>query len=412
MHRSSSTGNRSVRSGARPSRQGSARGLRAPMALAALSAALLLAGCAGQSSRDAEGGGDYRRLDPSSIPDAVPRVEPRSKYGNMASYRVRGRTYYTKADAGNHVEYGLASWYGKKFNGRRTSSGEPYDMYGMTAAHKTLPLPSYARVTNLENGQSTVVRINDRGPFHSTRVIDLSYAAATKIGVFPKGTATVEIRGIDPGRPDEGGPAVRGGAAPVATPGPFVADARSGGDFSASQATALDRSMAIAGRGSAPPRRASSGFAPARERAATAAFAAVDAEPIAVFGPAGESQPVVPVRAAYRVPKAAAPVRNPVPDPVPDPVPASAPVAASSAASGSALYLQVGAFGDPRNAQRLRERLRPHLAEAVMVQNPSGGAADLYKVRVGPLASEGEARRLSAKLASLGVSEAPRLVWN
>ncbi len=412
MHRSSSTGSRSAKSRARPSRQGPVRGLRVPVALAALSAALVLAGCAGQSSRDAEGGGDYRRLDPSSIPDAVPRTEPRSKYGNMASYRVRGRTYYTKNDAGGHVEYGLASWYGKKFNGRRTSSGEPYDMYGMTAAHKTLPLPSYARVTNLENGQSAVVRINDRGPFHSTRIIDLSYAAATKIGVFPKGTATVEIRGIDPGRPADGGPAVSpgGGAAPAPspTPTPFLADERSGGDFSSAQATALDRSLAIAGRGSAPPRRASSSVAPAHERAATAAFAAVDAEPVSAFGPIGEAVPPAPERPASRV-------RDRVPDRVREAAasrPAPTPVAASDAGGGSALYLQVGAFGDPRNAQRLRERLRPHLAAAVLVENPSRGAADLYKVRVGPLASEGEARRLSAKLASLGVSEAPRLVWN
>src|SRR5690606_27716170 len=96
-----------------------------------------------------------------------------------------------------------ASWYGSKFHGYRTSSFEPYDMFQFSAAHKTLPLPSYARVTNLDNGKSVVVRVNDRGPFHAGRVIDLSYAAAVKIGVWPKGTGRVEVRAIDPDHPDD-----------------------------------------------------------------------------------------------------------------------------------------------------------------------------------------------------------------
>lgn len=134
--------------------------------------------------------------DVSKIPDAVPRDEPRSKYGNPASYEVFGRRYYTLASSENYVERGKASWYGTKFHGRRTSSGEPYDMYAMTAAHKTLPLPSYAEVTNLENGRKVVVKINDRGPFHDDRLIDLSYSAATKLGIIDKGTGHVEVRAI------------------------------------------------------------------------------------------------------------------------------------------------------------------------------------------------------------------------
>lgn len=134
--------------------------------------------------------------DVSKIPDAVPRDEPRSKYGNPASYEVFGRRYYTLASSENYVERGKASWYGTKFHGRRTSSGEPYDMYAMTAAHKTLPLPSYAEVTNLENGRKVVVKINDRGPFHDDRLIDLSYSAATKLGIIDKGTGQVEVRAI------------------------------------------------------------------------------------------------------------------------------------------------------------------------------------------------------------------------
>lgn len=134
--------------------------------------------------------------DISKIPDAVPRDEPRSKYGNPASYEVFGRKYYTLASSENYVERGKASWYGTKFHGKRTSSGEPYDMYAMTAAHKTLPLPSYAEVTNLENGRKVVVKINDRGPFHDDRLIDLSYSAATKLGIIGKGTGMVEVRAI------------------------------------------------------------------------------------------------------------------------------------------------------------------------------------------------------------------------
>lgn len=130
--------------------------------------------------------------------DAVPKNEPLSKYGNMASYEVFGKTYYTLASSEGYVEQGIASWYGNKFHGRRTSSGEPYDMYKMTAAHKSLPLPSYAEVTNLDNGRKVVVRINDRGPFHGDRLIDLSYSAATKLGITAKGTGRVEVRSINP----------------------------------------------------------------------------------------------------------------------------------------------------------------------------------------------------------------------
>ena len=117
----------------------------------------------------------------------IPKAEPKSKYGNPKSYVVFGQRYHTLPTAKGYVEQGIASWYGTKFHGRRTSSGETYDMYAMTAAHKTLPLPTYARVTNKKNGRSIIVRINDRGPFHENRIIDLSYAAATKLGIVTTG---------------------------------------------------------------------------------------------------------------------------------------------------------------------------------------------------------------------------------
>ena len=131
-------------------------------------------------------------------PDPVPKVEPRSRYGNPASYTVFGKRYYTLTSSQGFTERGIASWYGDKFHGRRTSSGETYDMYAMTAAHTRLPLPTYVQVTNLENGKQVVVRVNDRGPFHQNRVIDLSYSAARKLDIVTQGTGLVEIRALDP----------------------------------------------------------------------------------------------------------------------------------------------------------------------------------------------------------------------
>jgi rare lipoprotein A len=138
---------------------------------------------------------------PPTIPDAVPKVEPLSRYGNPPYYEVFGKRYYVLSSSVDYLERGVASWYGPGFHEVRTSSGETYDMYAMTAAHKTLPLPAYVRVTNLENGHSVVVRVNDRGPFVGNRIIDLSYTAAARLDMLRNGTAMVEVRGIDPRAP-------------------------------------------------------------------------------------------------------------------------------------------------------------------------------------------------------------------
>lgn len=127
------------------------------------------------------------------LKEPVPIKEPMSRYGNPTEYNVDGRKYEVMKSSAGYKSRGIASWYGTKFHKQRTSSGEPYDMYVMTAAHKTLPLPTYIKVKNLDNGKMAVVKVNDRGPFHGDRVIDLSYAAAVKLGIFPKGTAHVEI---------------------------------------------------------------------------------------------------------------------------------------------------------------------------------------------------------------------------
>ena len=138
-----------------------------------------------------------------AIPDAVPKLEPRSVHGNPPFYDAMGKRYYVMGTSTGYIERGVASWYGPTFDGVNTSSGERYDMYGMTAAHKTLPLPTYARVTNLRNGRTIVVRINDRGPFVGNRLIDLSYTAAAKLDMLREGTAFVEIRALEPGGPPD-----------------------------------------------------------------------------------------------------------------------------------------------------------------------------------------------------------------
>ncbi|MCD9033439.1 septal ring lytic transglycosylase RlpA family protein, partial [Luteimonas sp. Y-2-2-4F] len=154
-------------------------------------------------------GGLYAPHIRDSAPDYVPDVdaipepevvdEPRSAYGNRSPYEVLGRSYRVLDDTEGFVERGRASFYGNKFHGRRTSNLEVYDMYAFTAAHKSLPLPSFARVTNLENGRSVVVRVNDRGPFHEGRVVDLSWAAAVKLDMHRAGTAQVEVQALSPG---------------------------------------------------------------------------------------------------------------------------------------------------------------------------------------------------------------------
>lgn len=178
-----------------------------------LLAGLLLSGCSllpfgGRGAND-----DYAPSpdeipeDVLNTPDAVPTGEPPSRNGNPKNYTVFGETYSVMRSAAGFKQRGYASWYGKKFHGRNTANGERYDIYGMTAAHKTLPLPTYVRVTNLGNGKTVVVRVNDRGPFHSDRIIDLSYAAAAKLGIIGHGTAKVEIETVDGSEPPPAEPA-------------------------------------------------------------------------------------------------------------------------------------------------------------------------------------------------------------
>jgi len=220
--------------------------------------------------------------DVSKLVEPVPKVEPRSLYGNKSPYTVLGRSYRVLPSARGYDERGIASFYGNKFHGYKTSSLETYDMYAFSAASTTLPLASYARVTNLENGKSVIVRVNDRGPFHENRLIDLSYAAAVKIGIWPKGTGLVEVRGIDPGNPAQ------------ELPAPAVV-------------------------------------------------------------------------------------------------------------TGGHIYLQVGAFSDADNAQRLAERLRQANLGAVQVMDAEVNGRRVRRVRVGPLADVDRADEVSARIEGMGL---------
>ncbi len=161
--------------------------------------AVLIGGCSFLTSSPPQGdSAPSKPRDVSNVPDAVPRVEPRSRGGNAKSYEVFGQRYHTLNSSQGFSQRGIASWYGTKFHGNKTANGETYDMYIMSAAHKELPIPTYLRVNNLGNGRSVIVRVNDRGPFHDNRIIDLSYAAAARLDMLREGTALVEITAIDP----------------------------------------------------------------------------------------------------------------------------------------------------------------------------------------------------------------------
>ncbi len=258
----------------------------------ALALSLLLAAC-GSAPKIGTQDGISRHLPPpvdiASIPDPTPRVEPLSSYGNPDSYVVFGRRYHTLKDGRGYSERGIASWYGSKFHGRRTSSGEPYDMYAMTAAHKSLPLPCYARVTNLRNNRSVVVRVNDRGPFHDNRLIDLSYTAAWKLGIVGEGTGLVEVTAIDP------------------------------------------------------------------------------------VAPPAASEPETPK---------SKPIRG-----LPE------------------LFLQIGAFGNAGNADRLKQRIEEQLQVNVLIEESTVSTAPVYRVQVGPIASVELADHLTQRLDQLGIRD-------
>ncbi|MGH8370704.1 MAG: septal ring lytic transglycosylase RlpA family protein [Gammaproteobacteria bacterium] len=258
---------------------------------------LALTGCA-QFPTAPGSGRDYgpsQPVDVSQVPDAVPRDEPKSRFGNPASYTVDGQTYKVLPECAGYHERGIASWYGLKFHGGRTSDGETYDMYSMTAANKVVPLPCYVRVTNLKNNRSVIVKVNDRGPFVENRIIDLSYAAAKKLDVVATGTALVDVTAVTAGA--------------TASPPPAAA------------------------------------------------------------------------------------IETPAPQ-------------TDTGAGTPQLFVQIGAFAEQANAERLRQKLMADGIEPVSIVTASVADKTLYKVRVGPLADVSAVDQLTAQLAKLGYADA------
>jgi len=287
---------------------------------------------------------------PDSIPEVIPRIEPRARSGNPPFYDVFGKRYYVLSSSVGYRERGVASWYGPGFHNVRTSIGEPYDMYGMTAAHKTLPLPAYVRVTNLQNGRSVVVRVNDRGPFVGNRIIDLSYSAAVKLDMLRNGTAMVEVRTIDPSVPP---PVITASATPAPAP---------------PAATAL---TIVAPAAAAPASSAPAGSARAGST------------------PAGSTPAVAPAATApgTATPTAGSGVTSP-------------------AAAATALFVQAGAFSDPANAERLAEKLRGGNYGKVIVRDDQIAGRRMYRVRIGPVPSVAEFDRVVAALERAGINDA------
>jgi rare lipoprotein A len=287
------------------------------------------------------------------VPDAVPRIEPRSIYGNPPSYEVFGKRYYVMASSVGYVERGVASWYGPGFHQALTSVREPYDMYGMTAAHKTLPLPAYVRVTNLQNGRSCVVRVNDRGPFVGNRIIDLSYTAAAKLDMLRDGTAMVEVRALQPLEPG------------------------------------LDTHLTVASVGAlplaGPPAAAPAVGPPAILPAAPAAGGAAPTAAPQTDAPAAAPLTLKPMTPPDGVVIQPAPVTSP-------------PV--------RTLFVQAGAFAAPDNAQRLADKLRAAGYSQVFVRDDVIAGRKLYRVRIGPIPDVPEFDRIVAALEQAGVRDA------
>ena len=304
-----------------------------------------------------DGPGDNAPPNLEQTPDAVPRDEPVLRSATNRTYVVFGKSYHPHTDNRPFVQRGIGSWYGRKFHGQKTSSGEPYDMYAMTAAHPTLPIPSYVRVTNPANGRSVVVRVNDRGPFHSERIIDLSYTAALKLDYVNQGSALVDVVRVNPGdRP----PVVAQGPAPAHVP-------------SAPAPTA----SGPAASAPAPVRAAAAPPATAPAAAAAAASGASPATPAPKPAPTNASG----AGAAEKT--------------VQSDAQATTPLATSTQPDGT--YLQIGAFGARDNAESFRARVQRDLAwltESIyVVPGPT-----VNRVQIGPYKSRDEAGKIAEKI--------------
>ena len=318
---------------------------------------LLASGCGSLPDRGSfttgDDGAPTHTVDIAAIPDAVPRIEPRSRYGNPPTYIVNGKRYHVRDDSTAFRQQGTASWYGTKFHGRKTSSGEPYDMFSMTAAHKTLPLPTWLEVVNNDNQRRIIVKVNDRGPFVDDRIIDLSYAAAAKLGIIATGTADVTITAIDP-------------------------------ELYLAEKNRQQPVVPVMSKVSLPPELVTP--------------PELLPQAVAAVGPEGPSPATTLVA---DTPVTTTKVSTAVDD--------KAAGQAKPSYANNGFYLQVAAFSDIGNAKQLRQRLLPLHSGDIQIDTGQQAGHPLYRVRIGPLASLSEASRIAARITSLGLGE-PRIM--
>jgi len=331
---------------------------QAPAAATAPSTAAPAARRQGAYYQD-DGPGDKPPANLGEIPDAMPKIEPLRLASNRP-YSVFGREYVPQTALQPFRQRGVASWYGRKFHGSKTSSGEPYDMYAMTAAHPTLPIPSYAKVTSVSNRRSVIVRVNDRGPFHSDRIMDLSYASAYRLGYAQAGSALVEIESIDPASFTPPAIIARASANPVR-------------DMTASAETIATAASAVAASGkpvvTAPP---------VEERA-------LQAPPQVASASASASAPAPAETSASPTPAASSPLA------------ASATAALPLAADASGVFLQLGAFSQRENAESFRARIYQQLGwlhDTIHLRAGDG----LFRLQLGPYRDRSEAEGIAKKI--------------
>lgn len=350
-------------------------------------------------------GGLYRPGVKDSTPSYIPNVacipepevtaETRSAIGNKSPYVVLGKSYKVLDDTRDYVERGTASYYGAKFHGRLTSNREVYDMYQFTAAHKTLPLPSFARVTNLDNGESVIVRVNDRGPFHDGRVVDLSYAAAVRLGITQRGTGNVEVRALQPGE------------------GNLLAQKPSRREHRAAEAAAA------AAAGAATTMASAAATRPAADSDIDRLVKRLPADAVPTRGQPATTQAVVstlPDVAVSSLPPSAVAVRTAAPAPAPARVAATAPRASAAPASSptlsqqvvGAVMVQVASFSNRDNANRAMGQLNAAGIVGATISDIAAGGRTLFRLRV-PASDHASAAELVGRIAGLGLGS-PQIV--
>ncbi|MHB9785972.1 septal ring lytic transglycosylase RlpA family protein [Stenotrophomonas maltophilia] len=348
-------------------------------------------------------GGLYRPGVKDSTPTYIPNVacipepevtaETRSAIGNKSPYVVLGKSYKVLDDTRDYVERGTASYYGAKFHGRLTSNREVYDMYQFTAAHKTLPLPSFARVTNLDNGESVIVRVNDRGPFHDGRVVDLSYAAAVRLGITQRGTGNVEVRALQPGE------------------GNLLAQKPSRRERRAAEATAA--------AGAATTMASTVATRPTADSGIDRLVKRLPADAVPTRGQPATTQAVAstpPDVAVSSLPPSAVGVRTAAPAAAPARVAATAPRASAAPASSptlsqqvvGAVMVQVASFSNRDNANRAMGQLNAAGIVGATISDIAAGGRTLFRLRV-PASDHASAAELVGRIAGLGLGS-PQIV--